>query len=235
IACTRARERLVLTCADFDSQGKKLNRSSFFDHVQGVFPDLKIETWQPPSGFNHAEHLSEIIPLVIQLQASLSAWRKRPACEGLASVPLTNGTNQQPGRLLGHPQAGRLHHKRTVGHAEEDFQLDLFSTEAQPLDETFASSQKVPDILQLPELADVLSKARQLTAAVENQRLSPVSVESLHGRELATSVSALEDFAACPFKFFIGRGLRAEERLRFELDPRERGSFQHEVLNTFHN
>src|SRR6266487_711560 len=38
IACTRARERLVLTCAEFDSQGKKLNRSFFFDHVQRLFP-----------------------------------------------------------------------------------------------------------------------------------------------------------------------------------------------------
>jgi len=34
-------------------------------------------------------------------------------------------------------------------------------------------------------------------------------------------VSGLEDFAACPFKFFTGRGLRAEERVEFEIDPGE--------------
>jgi ATP-dependent helicase/nuclease subunit B len=52
---------------------------------------------------------------------------------------------------------------------------------------------------------------------------------------LRTSVSRLEDFAACSFKFFIHSGLRAEERQRFELDVRQRGSFQHEVLALFHN
>jgi ATP-dependent helicase/nuclease subunit B len=44
----------------------------------------------------------------------------------------------------------------------------------------------------------------------------------------------LEEFAACPFRFFVHSGLRAEERKVFELDAREQGSFQHEVLKMFH-
>jgi ATP-dependent helicase/nuclease subunit B len=51
---------------------------------------------------------------------------------------------------------------------------------------------------------------------------------------LETSISHLEDYAACPFKFFVGRGLRAEERPEFEIDIRERGSLQHEALMLFH-
>ena len=51
---------------------------------------------------------------------------------------------------------------------------------------------------------------------------------------LQTSVSRLEEFAQCPFRFFVHSGLRAEERKVFELDARERGSFQHEVLKMFH-
>ena len=47
---------------------------------------------------------------------------------------------------------------------------------------------------------------------------------------MRVSISALEDYAACPFKFFVVRGLRAEERQQFEADPRERGSFQHEIM-----
>ena len=47
-------------------------------------------------------------------------------------------------------------------------------------------------------------------------------------------MSRLEEFAACPFRFFVRSGLRAEERKIFELDARERGSFQHDVLKTFH-
>jgi ATP-dependent helicase/nuclease subunit B len=52
---------------------------------------------------------------------------------------------------------------------------------------------------------------------------------------LKSSVSRLEEFAQCPFRFFIHSGLRAEERKQFELDARERGSFQHEILKQFHD
>jgi len=44
----------------------------------------------------------------------------------------------------------------------------------------------------------------------------------------------LEQFAACPFKFFIHSGLKAEERSVFELDVKEQGLFQHDVLALFH-
>jgi ATP-dependent helicase/nuclease subunit B len=65
--------------------------------------------------------------------------------------------------------------------------------------------------------------------------LHPVIAAQLYGPvRLRTSVSRLEDFAACPFKFFVQAGLRAEERRRFEVDARQRGSFQHEVLRRFH-
>jgi ATP-dependent helicase/nuclease subunit B len=45
----------------------------------------------------------------------------------------------------------------------------------------------------------------------------------------------MEQFAACPFKFFVHSGLRAEERKLFELDARNQGSFQHDVLAAFHD
>ena len=89
-------------------------------------------------------------------------------------------------------------------------------------------------VLKLSQLSSALTKAHQLTFAAHDQ-LSPAIAEQLHGHELTTSVSALENFAACPFKFFISHGLRAAERKEYELDSRERGSFQHEVLTVFHN
>lgn len=64
--------------------------------------------------------------------------------------------------------------------------------------------------------------------------LLPTTAERLYGRTLRTSVSRLEEFAQCPFKFFIRSGLRAGERKVFELDARERGTFQHDVLKIFH-
>jgi ATP-dependent helicase/nuclease subunit B len=66
------------------------------------------------------------------------------------------------------------------------------------------------------------------------ERLSTVMAEKLYGPNFRTSVSRLEEFAQCPFKFFVRSGLRAGERKLFELDARERGTFQHEVLKAFH-
>jgi ATP-dependent helicase/nuclease subunit B len=189
IACTRASQRLVLACAQFDSQGNKLNRSPLFDHVERLFPNLKVEEWEPPAGFGEIEHVNEIMPATIQLAAGQAASR----------TPEVERRTQNAERQVGRP------------------------------------ADTVDELLALPELADVLAKARQMAEAVESPGLSSAAAERLYGRELATSVGALEDFAACPFRFFIGRGLRAAERKRFELDARERGSFQHEVLTLFHN
>jgi ATP-dependent helicase/nuclease subunit B len=67
------------------------------------------------------------------------------------------------------------------------------------------------------------------------ENLSPALAEKLYGSTLRTSVSRLEEFAACPSRFFVRSGLRADERKVFELDARERGSFQHDVLKKFHD
>lgn len=64
--------------------------------------------------------------------------------------------------------------------------------------------------------------------------LSPAVADAVYGRELRTSISALETFASCPFEFFVRYGLRADERALFETDPRQTGSFQHEILSRFH-
>jgi ATP-dependent helicase/nuclease subunit B len=66
------------------------------------------------------------------------------------------------------------------------------------------------------------------------ESLSPSLADRLYGPVFRTSVSAIERFAACPFQFFVHSGLRATERQLFEVDARERGSFQHEVLRRFH-
>lgn len=66
-------------------------------------------------------------------------------------------------------------------------------------------------------------------------RLDPELARQLHGDPFRSSVSRLEEFAACPFRFFVNSGLRARERKLFEIDSRERGTFQHEVLKEFQN
>ena len=82
--------------------------------------------------------------------------------------------------------------------------------------------------------APLRGQLKSFQARQESEHLSPELAAQLHGPALHTSVSRLEQFAACSFQFFVHSGLRAEERQFFELDVKERGSFQHEALARFH-
>jgi ATP-dependent helicase/nuclease subunit B len=163
IACTRARERLVLTCSERDGQDDTLNPSPFFARLKELFPTLSVETIAPPT-WDHAEHACELASTLVT------------APETVRSEPL--------------------------------FKLPAFDSLQKQL-KFFDANSEIEDM---------------------PQRI----VEALYGKALRTSVSRLEKFAACAFRFFVDSGLHAEERRKFELDVRERGTFQHEVLYTFH-
>jgi ATP-dependent helicase/nuclease subunit B len=160
IACTRASQRLVLTCAGQDSAGQPLNPSPFFDHA-GRITGVKVEKFNGAANWWESEHACELTPHALR-----------------ANAP--------------------------------------------------------PELSQIPAIAPVAGKWKQIQQAAATVNLSTAIVERLFGRELKSSVSALENFAACPFKFFASRGLRLEERKKFQFDDRDRGGFQHEVLSEFH-
>lgn len=61
IACTRARERLVITWARSDRAGKALNPSRFVQVLQQQFPDLEVEEVEFPATADHCEHRSELV------------------------------------------------------------------------------------------------------------------------------------------------------------------------------
>lgn len=50
---------------------------------------------------------------------------------------------------------------------------------------------------------------------------------------LGTSVSQLETYATCPYRFFLRYGLRLKESKNFEVDSRDTGNINHDVLNAF--
>jgi len=168
IACTRARQRLVLTYARHDANGKTLNPSPFVSHLRQMFPNLAVENFSAEENWRDAEHASELAAPLIERQKA----------------------------------EGRR--------------------------------QNWADLLQLPTLARLSDRLRQLRNPDPNECLSGELAGKIHGPVLQTSVSRLEQFAACPFRFFVHSGLRAEERKLFELDVREQGSFQHDVLARFH-
>ena len=166
IACTRARERLVLSWSTSDATGAPLNRSAYVSHIRQLFPQLPIET---PSA-----HLD--LPNILH-RVEWMDWLLRRRANGREPMPALAEVAEPtawPGITVSCPQGG-----------------------------------------------------------AENG-LSPELAAELHGTVLRSSVSRIEQFAACPFRFFVNSGLRAEERKRFELDSKEQGNFQHDVLAMFH-
>lgn len=97
-----------------------------------------------------------------------------------------------------------------------------------------AGTPQWADLLALPLVAEQVRQLGALREPLPNESLTPALARKLYGATLRTSVSRLEEFAACPFRFFVKSGLQAGERKLFELDARERGNFQHDVLKVFH-
>ena len=170
IACTRARERLVLTYAQRDAAGAVLNPSPFLRHIQQLVPGFPEEAFSGTIDWSSAIHASELIAPILQSRAGNGSSAKSLAA-----------------RLETHPA-----------------------------------------------LAPVLGRWRHWQTPAGPEALSPSLADRLYGRRFVTSVSRIEDFAACPFRFFVRSGLQVEERARFELDIRQQGSFQHDVLAEFH-
>jgi ATP-dependent helicase/nuclease subunit B len=185
IACTRASEKLFVTCSRYDTGGRLLNPSSLITQLQALFPDLTIMEFHPDADWRDAVQVHELVAPLVEFN-SLCPTSGHP-------LPAGRGEGRDEGR-----------------------------------DKNWA------ELLELPAVKTLAGSLRQLREPDPAENLSPVLAEALYGPTLQSSVSRLEEFAQCPFRFFVHSGLRAEERKVFELDARERGSFQHEVLKQFH-
>ncbi|HTX21579.1 MAG TPA: PD-(D/E)XK nuclease family protein [Candidatus Aquilonibacter sp.] len=119
----------------------------------------------------------------------------------------------------------------------EEFQSEIDLAEIENANELIPLLPEIKnwgDLLEIPAVAELKKALDELREPDSEENLSPQMAEQLYGPVLRTSVSRLEEFAQCPFRFFVRCGLKAEERKIFELDARERGSFQHDVLKKFH-
>ncbi|MDR0614910.1 MAG: PD-(D/E)XK nuclease family protein [Lactobacillales bacterium] len=65
------------------------------------------------------------------------------------------------------------------------------------------------------------------------ENLSGKLSEKLYGKHLQTSVSRLETFYQCEYRYFLESGLQLKKREVLELTPALAGSFYHEVLDVF--
>ena len=91
------------------------------------------------------------------------------------------------------------------------------------------------DLPAIAAFAGLRARLESLRSYSPSHALSAAAVERLYGKELQTSVTSLERFGQCPFKFLVHSGLRAAERKLFQIDRKKLGDFQHRVLKAFHD
>lgn len=85
-----------------------------------------------------------------------------------------------------------------------------------------------------PQWQQRLSLLRQgFSVHDRRQKLSPKTAKSLYGKNILSSVSRLERFAACPFAYFAEYGLKARPRQLYQLRTPDLGNLFHQVLEQF--
>ncbi len=215
-ALTRAQDRVVVTCATHDSEGAPLSPSLFLGTLEHLFPDLRPEIPPRKLPLEETLHLHEWVEPAIRLGVL-----QTPHCNGRARLP--SSPNSLPAAATARQES-----------RPPDESPSLLPTEVTAREDTRPPEGQLMEILQLPKLQSLAEQLRHLHVPNAEERLTPELAGQVYGPALKTSVSRIEHFAACPFKFFVHSGLRAEERQRFELDVREQGSFQHDVLARFH-
>ena len=67
----------------------------------------------------------------------------------------------------------------------------------------------------------------------QSSKLSQVVARALYGRIFSNSISRLETFAACAYRYFLQYGLALTEREGFSFEAVDAGNLYHEVLQKF--
>lgn len=105
-------------------------------------------------------------------------------------------------------------------HKETNIPIPLFWTE---LEKKLKKQTLLSDILEKVNLS--------LTTQNIPEKMSTEKVEQLVGNTIFTSVSRIESFYQCQYKYFLTYGLKLKERSIFEFSPAAAGDFYHETLD----
>ncbi|MBO1306940.1 PD-(D/E)XK nuclease family protein [Enterococcus sp. 669A] len=88
--------------------------------------------------------------------------------------------------------------------------------------------------IETTELAGLTKRVfSSLEALNIPQALQPKTAEKLYGKNLYVSVSRIENFYNCQYKYFAQFGLGLKERTIYGLTPAAAGDFYHEALDRF--
>ena len=204
IALTRASRYVWVSYALSDENGKTLSPSPYLRALQMSLPGLK------------ARHLPD--PLVcLDVEQVGTAW------QGATGVVLAGRSlcseDSVPGD--GDSELGDEGSSPATQHSA------LSTRESAGLDEWIALARRMnADAVLAGQIRRVASACDYGNACT----IRPGQAASLLGDRIACSVSQLQEYAVCPYRYFAHYVLRLQERPEFESAAVESGSFYHRIL-----
>ena len=189
-----------------DDLEKSLLRRYYLKSALEMVTDYLCVTW-PLSGMdNAAQHPS---PLISELREVFPALRARGGVTGDEGVQWM---------LRASPQAAMSHIARALSEGTlRDW--DAAALAALQGDKALAGD------------FERISAALNYSSAADS--LNPATANDLYGEIRRQSISRLEQFARCPFSYFVEYGLKPEHLEPFELNARDEGNFYHSAVHEF--
>lgn len=137
--------------------------------------------------------------------------------------------------------------KEAIPDVKNSLDVSYFSTDVVLLSDLIRIKREVKDNkIDLPWLWQQLEKRVTLKLPVKSERvlaslthqnipetLRTQTIDTLYGETIHASVSKIENFYKCQYKYFLLYGLGLKERETFELSPAATGDFYHEALDIF--
>ena len=81
--------------------------------------------------------------------------------------------------------------------------------------------------------ADLKDKLEAINYTNLAKKISKENVDELYGNKLYTSISKLETYRRCPYKYFINYNLKLKEEEKLEVRNSDTGSILHDIIDRF--
>lgn len=116
-------------------------------------------------------------------------------------------------------------------------QLNQMTRQVQEEKEVLPKAWRILQEALLQSPYQLLAKRVLMSQVTKNipTKLSEKTTKKLYGKDIYTSVSRMETFYECQYKYFANFGLRLKEREIYGLNPIVTGEFFHDALDHFLN
>lgn len=222
IALTRASRYVWLSYATADETGKQLLPSPYLRALKASVPSLSTRELRDPLAN------LDISQVGTAWQAATTAvLAARALCNG-GTDAVAQGTEARS------QETGDRRRKadRETENRGQNFEAETAGLRALSAPDARLLSRRelVAVSSSVPVLAGRLHRIASACDYTNECTIRPEQAAQLFGEELNCSVSQLQEYAVCPYRYFAHYGLRLKERQEFELAAVELGSFYHRIL-----